>query len=230
MEQGESRAHITRAMVQALESLQGAGVSHIPRTKAGSHPEATRKGERSAQQMGRKSAVETVPPTAMRTVETPPAAPREEVPLRAPSSVPSAPASVLPGSSREEALAKLARRVAACTRCPVLVRNRKQTVFGVGNPNARLVFIGEAPGADENQQGRPFVGRAGQKLTEIIENAMKLRREDVYIMNILRCWPPGNRTPLPDEAASCREYLDSQLAIIQPEFICCLVHVPRKTF
>ena len=116
----------------------------------------------------------------------------------------------------------MAKRVAACTRCPVLVANRKQTVFGVGNPDAKLIFIGEAPGADEDRQGEPFVGRAGQLLTDIITKGMKLRREDVYIMNILRCRPPDNRTPLPLEAANCREYLDAQLAIIQPQFICCL--------
>ena len=116
----------------------------------------------------------------------------------------------------------MAKRVAACTRCPVLVANRTQTVFGVGNPHAKLVFIGEAPGADEDRQGEPFVGRAGQLLTDIITKGMKLRREDVYIMNILRCRPPENRTPLPAEAANCREYLDAQLAIIQPQFLCCL--------
>lgn len=82
--------------------------------------------------------------------------------------------------------------------------------------------MGEAPGADEDRQGQPFVGAAGQKLTEIIVNGMKLRREEVYILNTIKCRPPGNRNPLPDEAASCREYLDQQLAIIQPQFICCL--------
>ncbi|OHB70594.1 MAG: hypothetical protein A2V70_00195 [Planctomycetes bacterium RBG_13_63_9] len=91
----------------------------------------------------------------------------------------------------------------------------------MGNPYARLVFCGEAPGADEDRQGEPFVGRAGQLLTKIIE-ACTLRREDVYILNILRCRPPENRNPMPAEAAACREYLDRQLAIIQPEFICCL--------
>ena len=116
----------------------------------------------------------------------------------------------------------MARRVVACKRCPVLVKNRTQTVFGVGNPHSNLVFLGEAPGADEDRQGEPFVGRAGQLLTDIITKGMKLRREDVYIMNILRCRPPDNRTPLPDEAAACREYLEAQLAIIQPQFLCCL--------
>ena len=120
------------------------------------------------------------------------------------------------------ALAAVARDVAVCTRCSELARTRTQTVFGVGNPCARLVFCGEAPGADEDRQGEPFVGRAGQLLTDIIVKGMKMRREDVYILNILRCRPPGNRNPLPVEAAACRKYLDRQLEIIQPEFICCL--------
>lgn len=120
------------------------------------------------------------------------------------------------------ALAEVARDVAACTRCAELVQNRTQTVFGVGNPFARLVFCGEAPGADEDRLGEPFVGRAGQLLTDIIVKGMKMQRQDVYILNILRCRPPGNRNPLPVEAAACREFLDRQLAIIQPEFICCL--------
>ena len=123
---------------------------------------------------------------------------------------------------RSCALAEVAREVAACTRCKELVRNRTQTVFGVGNPYARLVFCGEAPGADEDRLGEPFVGRAGELLTDIIVKGMKMRRENVYILNILRCRPPNNRAPLPVEAANCREYLDRQLAIIQPEFICCL--------
>jgi uracil-DNA glycosylase len=127
-----------------------------------------------------------------------------------------------PTDERSCALAEVARDVAACTRCAELVANRTQTVFGVGNPYARLVFCGEAPGADEDRLGEPFVGRAGQLLTDIIVKGMKIRREDVYILNILRCRPPGNRNPLPDEAAACREYLDRQLAIIQPKFICCL--------
>ncbi len=111
--------------------------------------------------------------------------------------------------------------VIPCTKCPVLVNNRSQTVFGVGNPDAELVFIGEAPGADEDAQGEPFVGAAGKLLTKIIE-ACKMKREEVYIANILKCRPPGNRTPLPDEIGNCLPYLERQLAIIQPKFICAL--------
>ena len=133
-----------------------------------------------------------------------------------------APATASVGDERAAALAVVACKVAVCTRCTELAQTRTQTVFGDGNPYARLVFCGEAPGADEDRLGLPFVGRAGQLLTDIIVKGMKMRREDVYILNILRCRPPANRNPLPAEAANCREYLDRQLAIIQPEFICCL--------
>jgi DNA polymerase len=158
-----------RATVQKLESLQRAGVTHLP--KPPSNPE---EGESEAAT-----------------------------------------------DERVAALAEVEREVARCTRCAELVGNRTQTVFGTGNPYARLVFVGEAPGGDEDRQGEPFVGAAGQLLNRILQ-ACTLRREDVYICNILRCRPPGNRAPLPEEAANCREYLDRQLGIVQPEFLCCL--------
>ncbi|MFZ5874806.1 MAG: uracil-DNA glycosylase [Nitrospirota bacterium] len=107
-----------------------------------------------------------------------------------------------------------------CRRCG-LAPTRTNLVFGVGNPRAELVFVGEAPGAEEDAQGVPFVGAAGQLLTKIIE-AMGLRRDDVYIANILKCRPPGNRNPLPDEIASCEPFLIAQLEIIAPTVICAL--------
>jgi uracil-DNA glycosylase family 4 len=107
-----------------------------------------------------------------------------------------------------------------CRRC-ALHRTRHRLVFGEGNTKADLVFVGEAPGADEDAQGRPFVGRAGQLLTKIIE-AMGLKREDVYICNILKCRPPGNRNPEPDEIVSCEPFLIRQLEAIQPRVICAL--------
>ena len=121
-----------------------------------------------------------------------------------------------------DALEIIQAEVAGCTLCDELVRNRTQTVFGVGNPHPRLCFLGEAPGADEDRLGEPFVGAAGRKLNEIIEKGMGLRREDVYILNVVKCRPPGNRAPHPDEAANCRPFLDRQLALLRPEFICCL--------
>jgi len=126
----------------------------------------------------------------------------------------------LPRADREQRLDALRQRVAACVRCQELAATRTQTVFGVGNLEAKLMFIGEAPGADEDKQGEPFVGRAGQLLNDIIR-ACKMKREDVYICNILRCRPPGNRLPNPQEAANCREYLDGQIAIVNPDYIVC---------
>lgn len=107
-----------------------------------------------------------------------------------------------------------------CRRC-ALHRTRHHLVFGEGNPTSGLVFVGEAPGADEDAQGRPFVGRAGQLLTKIVA-AMGLKREEVYICNILKCRPPGNRNPEPDEIASCEPFLIRQLAAIRPRMICAL--------
>jgi uracil-DNA glycosylase family 4 len=122
---------------------------------------------------------------------------------------------------RGHALAVLAAQVAKCTRCPELYSTRTQTVFGVGKLDAELCFIGEAPGADEDATGEPFVGAAGKLLNRIIE-ACGMKREEVYICNILKCRPPGNRQPLPNEAANCREYLDSQLDLVKPKYICAL--------
>jgi len=127
---------------------------------------------------------------------------------------------------RAALLAELARRIAACRRCPLGGR-RRNPVPGEGNPNAELVFVGEAPGYEEDQQGRPFVGPAGQLLTRMIE-AMGLRREEVFIANVLKCRPPGNRDPEPAEIAACRPFLEEQLQIIRPRVIITLgAHAAR---
>jgi uracil-DNA glycosylase len=124
-------------------------------------------------------------------------------------------------------LASVQGRVAPCTKCPHLARSRTQTVFGVGNPDADLMFIGEAPGADEDAQGEPFVGRAGQLLTKIIA-AMGFSRTDVYIANVLKCRPDmprgssGNRPPTPEEMQTCLPYLAEQIGIIQPKVLVAL--------
>lgn len=115
-----------------------------------------------------------------------------------------------------------------CSRCP-LEKSRKNLVFGDGNPDARIVFVGEAPGADEDEQGLPFVGRAGQLLTDIIVKGMRISRKDVYICNILKCRPPGNRNPLPEEIKHCEPFLKKQLQIISPEMICALGTFAAKT-
>lgn len=124
-------------------------------------------------------------------------------------------------------LQMVADKVSVCTKCSELVEYRKQTVFGEGNENAEIVFIGEAPGEKEDDSGRPFVGPAGNLLTNILK-AFGFNREDVYIMNILRCRPPRNRTPTPEEACNCRPFLDLQLKIINPKIIVCLGNVAAQ--
>ena len=109
----------------------------------------------------------------------------------------------------------------ACTRCKLHTLGRSQVVFGVGNPNAQLMFVGEAPGADEDEQGVPFVGRAGQLLTKIIE-AIELKRDDVYIANVIKCRPPQNRNPEPDEVDQCEPFLFQQIDAIKPRVIVAL--------
>ena len=106
-----------------------------------------------------------------------------------------------------------------CTRCPLSTMGRSQVVNSVGNFNAELMFCGEAPGADEDRLGEPFVGRAGQLLTDIIEKGLKMSRQDVFIGNINRCRPPGNRTPFPDEAAVCKPFLLREIAVVRPKVI-----------
>src|ERR1700691_5767634 len=108
-----------------------------------------------------------------------------------------------------------------CTRCKLHKQGRKQIVFGVGNPRADLMFVGEGPGADEDMQGEPFVGRAGQLLNNMIK-AMGLRREDVYIANVVKCRPPGNRTPERDECDPCSPFLMRQIAVIKPKVVVAL--------
>ena len=143
---------------------------------------------------------------------------------------PPAPATVAATSATasSDPLEIIRSEVACCTLCEPLAASRTQTVFGTGSPQARLCFLGEAPGAEEDRQGEPFVGRSGQLLTKIIE-ACTLSRDEVFILNVLKCRPPDNRNPLPDEVANCRKFLDRQLEAIQPEFICCLGAVAAQT-
>lgn len=115
-------------------------------------------------------------------------------------------------------LLPVAREVASCRKCG-LAETRTQTVFSDGTPEARILFVGEAPGADEDAQGVPFVGRAGQLLTRMIEEGMGIPRKDVYICNVLKCRPPDNRNPEPPEIAACRGYLETQIDTIRPEAI-----------
>ena len=150
-----------------------------------------------------------------------------------PSSIPTHPKSKIPNpihlppGSKTERLAALKKQTSACTICPHLAKSRTQVVFGVGNPEAKLMFVGEAPGADEDEKGEPFVGRAGQLLTKMIV-AMELTREQVYIANVLKCRPDmpakssGNRKPTRDEMDACLPYLRAQVAVIAPQVIVAL--------
>jgi uracil-DNA glycosylase len=124
-------------------------------------------------------------------------------------------------AQRRQELTVLAQNVTQCTRCPELASTRTQTVFGVGKIDPEICFVGEAPGADEDAQGEPFVGAAGQLLNRIIA-ACGMKREELYICNILKCRPPGNRLPLPNETACCREHLERQLELVHPRCICAL--------
>src|SRR5262245_42630280 len=133
-----------------------------------------------------------------------------------------------PELAKAQTLEELRDTIGECTRCR-LAGHRTRLVFGVGNPRARLVFVGEGPGRDEDLQGEPFVGRAGQLLTEIITKGMRLRRNDVYICNVVKCRPPDNRNPEPDEVAACSPFLERQIALVQPEVIVALGKFAAQT-
>lgn len=178
------------------------------------------------------SAPKAAPVQATHSVAEERPAPTPSAPVEPAASRPTAaepapeqPVAVRPGQSKAERLEELRRRFEECAKCPQLVASRSHIVFGVGNPEAKLMFVGEAPGADEDREGEPFVGRAGQLLTKIIQ-AMGFERKDVYIANVLKCRPdmppgePGNRKPRADEMAVCLPYLIEQIEIIQPK---CLV-------
>lgn len=155
---------------------------------------------------------------------SPPAADAAASPVKKQISLPGSLESLLPPG---EDLEIIRGELKNCSRCK-LSPTRKNIVFGAGNPRAELMFVGEAPGADEDEQGLPFVGRAGQLLTKIIES-IDMRREEVFICNILKCRPPGNRNPETDEIASCEEFLFRQIASVRPKVICALGAFSAKT-
>jgi uracil-DNA glycosylase len=128
---------------------------------------------------------------------------------------------------RRELLKEVFAQAKGCTRCPELAATRKTVVFGSGNADAELMFVGEAPGASEDEQGVPFVGRAGQLLSTLLEE-VGLQRTDVFIANVLKCRPPGNRDPLPVEIENCQEYLHRQVELIEPTVICTLGNFSTK--
>ncbi len=203
-----------------LESLAGAGVTHAPKPRRKPAVEIGPTGEP-------KTSAAATPRSGKSTPYA--ATPSTSAAVR-PSNAPSELFPLIPQLSpagRADTWEILQSEVKACTRCSELASTRTQTVFGVGNRRPRLCFMGEAPGADEDKQGEPFVGAAGKLLNKILE-ACKLARSDVYILNVLKCRPPGNRAPAPDEAANCRGFLERQLALLEPEFICCLGSVAAQ--
>lgn len=214
------KARFQAALGQVLENYRRCGLSRFVRT--GHLPEAW---QLSLRQMGEQpapadAATAASPGNVQRTPQSAsaggspraPSSPQPQVGWQLP---------VLDLAAREARFAELAREVEACRLCENIVNYRQQTVFGDGTLQPELCFVGEAPGADEDRQGVPFVGRAGQLLTKIIA-AMTLRREEVYILNALRCRPPQNRTPVPDEVDNCRQFVEQQLEVLQPKYIVCL--------
>ncbi len=165
------------------------------------------------------------------TVEIPPGVvptPDASGVVAPPENMFAAPKSEAGARDHAEALRLIREDLGDCTRCILHKLGRKHIVFGVGNPNAELMFVGEGPGADEDEQGEPFVGRAGQLLNKMIE-AMGLRREQVYIANVVKCRPPGNRTPEKEECDTCSPFLLRQIAVIQPKVIVALGAVAART-
>ncbi|EMI20307.1 phage SPO1 DNA polymerase-related protein [Rhodopirellula maiorica SM1] len=224
--------HLARAGVQwmprpnadAVETLKSRfeAANSAPRVENVGSPVATS----GAAAAGATAATSPQQPPAQKTpAQQPPARQSPRRPALNPTLIGDAgkpyPGTSLPIAQRESELAALASEVAACERCPQLVRCRTNTVFGEGNAAARVVFFGEGPGADEDRSGRPFVGKAGQLLTKMIQ-ACKFAREDVYILNTVKCRPPGNRNPEPVEIANCRPYFEKQIELIRPEYIVCL--------
>lgn len=223
-----TRQDVIRVLHQRLARLNRAGLTRIPAPGA-SLPEMIRETAAEARPEPPAATVPTPtpPPAEPRAAQTRPVATAMTAASLFETPVPNAP--VMDLEARREALATLEAEVAACLKCPQLASSRTQTVFGVGNPGAKLMFIGEAPGADEDRQGEPFVGRAGQLLTDMITKGMNLQRSDVYIANILKCRPPSNRDPMPDEAANCLPYLERQIEILRPEHLCLLGRVAAQT-
>jgi len=241
-EYDDERLRLIREVRQRLESLARAGVGTMPRS-----PERPPVARPVAAAVVAEPAIEVAPaplptpPPPPPVVEAPrprPATARPPAEAR-PAAAAAAPASLFGSAEfktpyvepaeRAEALAVLAQEVAGCVRCPNLASTRTQTVFADGSPTARLMFIGEAPGADEDRRGLPFVGKAGQLLTDMITKGMGLRREDVYIANILKCRPPENRDPTPQESSNCFPYLERQIEIVRPEYLCLLGKVSAGT-
>lgn len=215
---------LLEATIQHLEDLKGRGVRHVAVT-----PETLRALARPVKPTTPAPATASAP-LPLDSVKTPLPVSSTVAPPILPKIISEAPAITTPAKSNNDkaaAMAALRDRALACIKCPHLAASRKHVVFGVGSMDAQLMFVGEAPGADEDEQGEPFVGKAGQLLTKIIQ-ATGLSRADVYIANILKCRPDtpgqsaGNRKPKPEEMETCIPYLHEQIDLIRPKVLVAL--------
>jgi DNA polymerase len=202
------------SLIRQLEFYRDLGIRQL-NIPAGALPP-----ERHAAERAPVSAPSPIPALVAATFQ--PAPPRPAASIMPTNPIPA----LLPATPPDDTLQKISDEIGDCRRCR-LCEKRNKIVFGSGNPNARLVFVGEGPGADEDETGLPFVGRAGQLLTQMIngtatKEGLVIRREDVYICNVVKCRPPENRTPMPDEMEICGQFLFRQLLTIRPKAICVL--------
>ncbi len=222
---------LKKTLLQHLDSLRWSGLGDLPQTGAlefdFSDLEAAPDTQPAKPPQSPKSATEQAPAKVA----------AEPTPSKPTPAQPAPPTLLAEGDygdvisdagQRSAALKVIAEEVSACTKCAELCSNRTKTVFGVGSAEAKIVFLGEGPGANEDQQGEPFVGAAGQLLDKIL-TASSLSREQVYIVNVVKCRPPANRNPTDDEIKNCWNYLERQLEIIQPTHIVCLGSVAAKS-
>jgi DNA polymerase len=234
---GESARRLFREARQHLEGLHRAGVRDLPRASFIRHVATEEPANRdSPQEATEPSGLEAESPPVhidnplTRQSASVSAPPREQ---SRPSALgagslfqePGFEADPIPVAERPSVLKVLAEEVSVCQKCAGLAATRTQTVFADGSSTAQLMFIGEAPGADEDRTGIPFVGRAGQLLTDMITKGMGMRRSEVYIANILKCRPPDNRDPTGEESTNCLPYLERQIEILRPQYICLLGRV-----
>jgi len=241
-------AQLRQSLLQTLENYQRCGVTRIPRVLAESLPAEMLATIAELRSPGSTLATTASPSSSLASANPSAAAgPAPAVPARVEQLVTPSVLSTATQPAESEMVAErpwsipslsipdraahfevLNNEVRACRKCSDIVCFRQQTVFGEGPLQPTVCFIGEAPGADEDKSGVPFVGRAGQLLTKIIE-AMQLKREEVFILNALKCRPPQNRTPVPEEIENCHPFMEAQLEILQPKYIVCLGSVAVRS-
>lgn len=217
---GDELIELARAVRDQVRWLERGAARGYPGTLA---PRVIEKARPAA----RPAAPAAPAPTPVRATPSPSPSPAPRPTPPAAPPVPTTKQTVTVTSFGATGLSVIRDELGACTRCK-LAPGRKELVYGVGNPDAALMFVGEAPGAEEDRTGEPFVGAAGQLLTKMIE-AMGFTREQVYIANIIKCRPPGNRNPEPDEIAECEPFLKKQIAAIRPRMLVCLGKFAAQT-